>query len=361
MRILTIADVAPDPHAGVSGTVWNTNAALRKLGHQVDSLWAADLGRRIKHGNLHYVFELPRAIERAVREAGAYDVVQVSQPHGYRAVSIAHRKGALFVHRSHGLEPRVAEELGKWRRDARPITRRTMSALITPALARHVTLTANRADGHLVLCNDDARYLAERFGVDPNRIAVAAPAAHEALTNDDPPPMTAERLRRVLYVSQFAPFKAPEIVAEVMRALAPTHELTWVCSRAHHDAVRQLVGAPVALLDWMPADELKRVYDRHGVFLFPSYAEGFGKVFLEAMSRGVCTIASDTSGARDVIDHGRDGVLVPVGDARAITDAVRAIDLQRAIHMSAAAVAKARQYTWERAARQSIAFFESLR
>jgi len=361
MRILTVANVPPDPHAGVSGTIWNTNAALRTLGHHVDSLWNADLGRRIRHGNLHYLLELPRAIERAVRAAGPYDVVQVSQPHGYRAVDAVHARGAVFVHRSHGVEPRVAEELRKWRKDPRPLRRRLASTLIAPALARHFTLTAKRADGHLVLCGDDARYLETRFGIPPERIAVAAPAAHEALTEDPAPAMNAARLRRVLYVSQFAPFKAPEIAAAAMRSLAATHELTWVCARAHHDAVRRLAGPSVTLLDWMPASELKRVYDAHGVFLFPSYVEGFGKVFLEAMTRGLCVIASDTSGARDVIAHGRDGVLVPPGDAEAMTDAVRAIDLQRATVMSAAAVARARQYTWERAARQSIAFFESLR
>lgn len=363
MRILTIADVPPDPDAGVSGTEWHTNAALRELGYEVDALWSADLGeRRIRHGNLHYLVDLPRTIERAVRNAsGTYDVVQVSQPHGYRAVDAAHAKGAVFVHRSHGLEPRVAEEVRRWKPDPRPMIRRAASSLIAGPLRRHMTLTAKRADGHVVYCTDDANYLVERLGVERNRIAVVAPAPPAAFASDDPPPMTADRLQRVLYVSQFAPFKAPEVVAAAMRTLAKTHQLTWVCSRAHHDAVRQLVGAPIELKDWMPAAELKRIYDAHGVFLFPSYVEGYGKVFLEAMSRGLCVVASDTSGARDAIQHGRDGVLVPVGDAVALADAVRAIDLQRALSMSAAAIAKARQHTWTRAARETADFFERLR
>ena len=361
MRILTIADVPPDPDAGVSGTEWHTNAALRAQGHEVDARWRADLGMRIRHGNLRYLVELPRAIERLVRDAGPRDVVQVSQPHGYRAVDAAHAAGAVFVHRSHGVEPRVAEELRRWKPDPRPVWRRAASAVISRPLMRHSTLTAMRADGHIVYCTDDANFLHERFGVERERIAVVAPAPPARFAEDDPPPMTAERLKRVLYVSQFAPFKAPEVVAAAMRSLAATHQLTWVCSRSHHETVRKLVGVPVEMRDWMPAAELKRVYDAHGVFLFPSYVEGYGKVFLEAMSRGLCVVASDTSGARDAIDHGRDGVLVPVGDAVALADAVRAVDLQRAMTMSAAAVAKARQHTWERAARETAAFFERLR
>ena len=361
MRILTIADVPPDPDAGVSGTEWHTNNALRNLGHQVDAKWRPDLGMRIRHGNLHYLVELPRSIEELVRDAGPYDVVQVSQPHGYRAVDVAHQRGAVFVHRSHGVEPRVAEELRRWKPDPRPPWRRAASAALARPLLRHSTLTAQRADGHIVYCTDDANYLADRLHVPRERIAVVAPAPPSIFAEDAPPPMTAERLKRVLYVSQLAPFKAPELVAAAMRSLAATHELTWVCSKTHHETVRKLVGVPLEVRDWMPAAELKRVYDAHGVFLFPSYVEGYGKVFLEAMSRGLCVVASDTSGARDAIAHGRDGVLVPVGDSVALADAVRAIDLPRATSMSAAAVAKARGFTWDRAARETAAFFERLR
>ncbi len=61
LRILVGADVPPDLNPGASGTVLQTNLALRELGHHVDEIWADDLGRRIRHGNLHYAFELPRA------------------------------------------------------------------------------------------------------------------------------------------------------------------------------------------------------------------------------------------------------------------------------------------------------------
>ena len=364
MRILSIADVPPNPDAGVAGTEWHTNEALRRRGHELDALWREDLGMRIRHGNLHYLLELPGRIERAVRVAfrrKPYDVVQISQPHGYRAAAVAHAHGAIFVHRSHGLEPRVAEVMRQWHPDRRPAWRRAASAILAKSLARHMTRTAALADGHVVYCTDDANYLHDRLGVPRERIVVTAPAPPPVFHQQAAPPMTADRLRRVLYVSQFAPFKAPEIVAAVMRELAVTHELTWVCGRADHDAVRRLAGVPLQLLDWMPAANLERVYDAHGVFLFPSYVEGYGKVFLEAMSRGLCVVASDTSGARDAITHGRDGVLVPVGDAAGMVREVRALTLPRAMTMSAAASKTARQYTWDRAARETEEFLERLR
>ena len=88
LRILVGADVPPDPNAGAAGTVWQMNQALRKRGHVVDEIWDRDLGRRIRHGNLHYLLELPHAYARAVRERlakASYDVIELNQPHAYLA------------------------------------------------------------------------------------------------------------------------------------------------------------------------------------------------------------------------------------------------------------------------------------
>src|SRR6478672_4888125 len=81
MRILMMADVPRDPNAGAAGTEVRTADALRALGHEVDEVWAPQLGRRIAHGNLHYLIELPRAYRREMRRAAAakqYDVFHVN-------------------------------------------------------------------------------------------------------------------------------------------------------------------------------------------------------------------------------------------------------------------------------------------
>ncbi|HEV2719775.1 MAG TPA: glycosyltransferase family 4 protein, partial [Thermoanaerobaculia bacterium] len=321
MRILLMADVSRDPNAGAAGTEVQTVDALRALGHEVDEVWAPQLGRRIAHGNLHYLLELPRAYRREMRRAAAkkrYDVIHVNQPHGYLAAK-SKPPGAVFVHRSHGLELRAERDLAPWRPRPR-FTSRVMAAL----LARHSRLIARYADGHIVSCRDDADYLVRELGVDERRIAVI-PQASPFQTA--PPPMTEERLRRVLYVGQFAFFKAPAVVAAAMRALTERGlRCTWVCSREHHADVRKLLGdAPVELRDWMPAGALRDVYDAHGIFLFASYFEGFGKVFLEAMSRGLCVVATRVGGARDVITSGENGLLVESGDAAAVAAAAQSL------------------------------------
>ena len=72
MRILTVANVPPDPNSGAAGTVYHTNEALRELGHKVDAIWHDRLGpRRLRHGNLHSLLEQPRAYRREILKAVA--------------------------------------------------------------------------------------------------------------------------------------------------------------------------------------------------------------------------------------------------------------------------------------------------
>jgi glycosyltransferase involved in cell wall biosynthesis len=58
------------------------------------------------------------------------------------------------------------------------------------------------------------------------------------------------------------------------------------------------------------------------VFCFPSYREGLSKSLLEAAASGVALVTTDAPGCREVVQHERNGLLVPVGDAHALADAV---------------------------------------
>ena len=376
LRILVISDTPADLNSGAAGTEMQTIAGLRALGHQVDALWREDLQRRIAHPNLHSAFEAARLYERAAVSAlrrRHYDVVHANQPYGYRAARAIHRQWprTILIHRSHGFEANVDETLRPWLRrfggDRRPPLRRLLSRILHPVIARQSRAIARAADGHILLSTIDADFLHDRFGVDRGRIAVIPLAPPDDYAHIPALPMTPERLGNVLHVAQFAFFKAPMITAAAMRQLAAGNgalRFTWVCGRDDHEHVRRLLGdlrERVELLDWMPQDALRRVYDRSGIFLFPSFYEGFGKTFIEAMSRGLCVVATDAGGMHDIIESGRNGVLVPPGDAEALARAAAALIAEpaRAEAMSAAAAADARRYTWLGVARATADFYRA--
>lgn len=354
------------------------NAALRRRGHHVDEIWADDLGRRIQHGNMHYLLELPRTYCREVRracESQTYDVIELNQPHAHRA-SRDHRRQrrpGVFVNRSHGHETRSEEDLDQWRRElgipANRGVRGIASGIIRRLLERQWASITQSADGFVVSCTEDAAFLKQRYAVADERIGRITQGVPQVFLDQPPAPMTSARLHKVLYIGQLAFFKAPHVLAaSVNRILGENQQatMTWICGTTHHPEAMALldeaVRSRVTLIDWMNQEELQQQLDTHGTFLFPSYFEGFGKAPLEAMSRGLCVTATDVGGMRDYIEDGISGRLVSPGRPDMVADAALQVmrDESAGRRISAAARATAEQHTWDRCAADAEMFYRRL-
>jgi len=254
MRILMMTDATENPDSGAAGTEYQTANALRELGHEVDAIWANRLPRRLSHGNLHYLLELPityraRMLERL--QAQRYDVVHVSQPHGYLAAHAAKRlpNRPVFVHRSHGFEPRIKAVLAGWRQlqPRTSLLRAAASHAMASLLDINNRAIVRYADGHLVSAQLCATYLHQCCGVQRARIAVVPQAPPSAFQDIPPPRFDESRLDRILYVGQLAFFKAPMVLAEAFElvlAQRPQARLTWVCAAPQQ---RQAAVSAVAM------------------------------------------------------------------------------------------------------------------
>ncbi|WP_093027235.1 glycosyltransferase family 4 protein [Thiocapsa roseopersicina] len=378
MRILFVSDVPADPNSGAAGTEYQTILALRAGGHDVDAIWADGMPRRITHPNLHYLLELPGSFARAIREAcirKTYDVIHCNQPHAFLAAR-EHRslgRPGVFVNRSHGFETHVMAALGDWRNRwglrERRFPRNLPGAVIDAGVRRHCRLVLRYANGLIVSSGADRSYVLSCYNVAADRVALIPQAAPEAYRMTPVRAQTPERLRRLLFVGPSIFIKGPNVLGAAVSALLaidPGLTFTWVCARDEQRLAASHITAQVLsrvlFQDPMPQKELLDCYDRHGVFLFPSLFEGFGKAFLEAMARGLCVVASNTGGMADVITSGRDGVLVPAGDSVALADAVRGLvgrpDWARAI--AAEARQTALDYSWTRVGHETAEFYQSL-
>lgn len=57
-----------------------------------------------------------------------------------------------------------------------------------------------------------------------------------------------------------------------------------------------------------------------GVYVLPSYREGFSVSVMEAQAVGRAVITCDTNGTRDAVDNGYNGFLVPVKDSKSLAE-----------------------------------------
>lgn len=98
-------------------------------------------------------------------------------------------------------------------------------------------------------------------------------------------------------------------------------------------------------------DDIERLYQAMDLFVLPSHREGFPRAAMEAAAMGLPIVATDIRGCREVVEHGVNGLLVPVRDPSALAEAVRRIgeDAELRLRMGEAGRQRALDHFDERA------------
>lgn len=73
---------------------------------------------------------------------------------------------------------------------------------------------------------------------------------------------------------------------------------------------------------WGQKNEMAQILTQASIVCLPSYREGLPKSLLEALACGRPCVTTDTSGCREVVCDGENGLLVPVGNAEALANAI---------------------------------------
>ncbi|MEP6919503.1 MAG: glycosyltransferase family 4 protein [bacterium] len=79
----------------------------------------------------------------------------------------------------------------------------------------------------------------------------------------------------------------------------------------------------IRMIGWM--DDLASLFCALDVFVSASHTESFGLAIVEAMVAGAAVVTTATEGAKEIIQDGETGMLVPIGDFRALAEAVNAL------------------------------------
>ncbi len=131
--------------------------------------------------------------------------------------------------------------------------------------------------------------------------------------------------------------------------------------RAIRAAAENARPAQVIMPEGLTDDEIKALYRTSVVFCLPGATrridvEGFGLVFLEAAAQGLPAVAGAVGGVPEVVRDGETGLLVPPDDPGKLSAALRRVIEDRPLRdaLATQALAVARQFTWDRCARQTF-------
>jgi hypothetical protein len=155
---------------------------------------------------------------------------------------------------------------------------------------------------------------------------------------------------RVLFVGSVGLRKGNHYLAQAFRILKDRGVDCQFRAVGPYDG--RTVGSPIfagpEYVGQVPREQVREEFARADVFAFPTVAEGFALVSLEALALGVPVVTTPNSGS--VVRDGVDGFVVPIRDAAILADRIEAIVRDRALRdrMSQAARERAKEFSWPR-------------
>ncbi|MEH2247205.1 glycosyltransferase family 4 protein [Nostoc sp.] len=113
--------------------------------------------------------------------------------------------------------------------------------------------------------------------------------------------------------------------------------------------------------DFIPLQEVGNLFQRSTVTVLPYIEASQSGVAALSYGMGTLVVASEVGGLSEIIEHKRDGLLVPPGDVRALADAIICLlsdrDLQQ--RMQTAALARCQQdLNWSNIAAQTVEVYQ---
>ena len=230
-----------------------------------------------------------------------------------------------------------------------PDARATLEASERRALqaTRHVVVTSQRTAGAL-----------DRFGVAPGSITVIEPGT-------DPAPQARGSngdVVELLCVATVVPRKGHDVLVRALEAIAdaPWH-LTCVGDVDRGDGWMDVLSVQISdsgltrrilFTGELDREPLDARYDAADVFVLPTWYEGYGMAVAEALARGLPVVSTATGAIADLVGEDA-GILVPPGDASALSRALGAIISDRVLRerlAEGARRARARLPSWDDAA-----------
>ena len=267
------------------------------------------LGTGVGSSKLGKSLAFTRSLLRYAMIMPSYDIIHlhISARGSYKRKSImasmAHKAGKYVILHDHDGEFKKAFEEGgdSYRSDVRK--------------------TFSIADRVVVLSEEWRDYFSENV-CDLEKINVV----HNGVKIPDKPCSPCSR-QDVLFLGRLDANKSPDVLLRASREILSRFPETKIVFGGDGEIEKnEALAEELGIADrcefcgWVIGDEREALFERAAVYCLPSKNEGLPMSVLEAMARGIPTVATAVGGVPQVIEDGVNGFLIDVDDVGALSD-----------------------------------------
>ncbi len=245
---------------------------------------------------------------------------------------------------------------------------RTVFRLLLPPIAKN--------SDHIFTAGEKWKAeISKRYGVPPEKISVIYPGS-----SPEYKPLDRQKCKKLLrekysikepFLLFVSTLEAKKNVTTLLKAYkqlkerGAKHKLVLVGRKGYgyshvEAAIKELkIENDVIMPGYVPFNDLPAFYNAADIFVFPAY-DSFNMTVVDAMKCGCPIVASDGGGAEEGL--GGAAILVDVMDVKGYADAMQKIidNKKLAASLKKKSLEKAKKFSWETAARKTIAVYEQL-
>ncbi|MEQ1730562.1 MAG: glycosyltransferase family 1 protein, partial [Vicinamibacterales bacterium] len=239
-----------------------------------------------------------------------------------------------------------------------------------------VNLAARRADAVITVSEAAKQDIVRLYGLDASRVHVVHEAAAPSfgVIHD---PFELRRVRKryglaerfILYVGTIEPrknlptlieaFARRRVAGELPHQLVCAGPYGWLSDDIDAQIDRLRVRDAVRFTGYVPFEDLPAIYNLAEMFVFPSVYEGFGLPVIEAMACGTPVVTGSVAALNEVAGDAAERV-DPL-EVESLSDALvrLASSRERREELSQRGLARARTFSWERAAAETLSVYRA--
>ena len=335
MRVLVVSGIWPPDVGGPASHAPDVASFLRERGHDVEVVITAPAAPATQPYPVHWVARsLPKgvvhvrtALEIARRAAHA-DVVYTTGMFGRSSLGagLARRPYVVKLTADPAFERArrrgiVGGDVDEFQGDHGGASVRVLR------LARDAEL---KHAAHVFTPSSYLRELAVSWGVDPGRVSVLpnpAPSLPELPPREELRESFGLHGPSLAFAGRLTAQKSLRVALEAVAAVDGVELLIAgegdERAAIERDIAELGLGGRVRLLGAQPRARVVELFAAVDASILSSSWENFPHTVVEALAAGTPVLATATGGVAEVVHEGENGLLVPVGDAGALADAIR--------------------------------------